>query len=87
MDIKAAFQYLQLVEQLISQGVAIILVTHHLHEIPESMKRLVLIKNGAAVFDGEKTEALTDASLSELFDTPIHLVVKNGIYQAYPGDQ
>jgi len=87
MDIKAAFQYLQLVEKLISQGVAIILVTHHLHEIPESMNRLVLIKNGVSVFDGKKADALTDESLSDLFDTPIQMIVKNGIYQAYPGEQ
>lgn len=85
MDIKAGFQYLQLVEQLIAQGVAIILVTHHLHEIPASMKRLVLIKDGTAIFDGSKSEALTDQMLSKLFDSPIHLVEKNGIYQAYPG--
>jgi iron complex transport system ATP-binding protein len=85
MDIKASFQYLQLVEQLISRGVAIILVTHHLHEIPSSMQRLVLIKDGTSIFDGAKSDALTDQRLSDLFDAPVHLVEKNGIYQAYPG--
>lgn len=94
LDIKACFQYLRAIKKLIKSPSesttsqndknALILVTHHLHEIPSEIDRIVLIKQGQNVFDGAKQEALTDDRLSALFDTKLHLVKKNGIYQVYP---
>jgi len=60
------------------------LVTHHLHEIPKQIDRVILIKEGKNFFDGHKKEALTDKKMSDLFDTPLRIVEQNGLYQAYP---
>jgi iron complex transport system ATP-binding protein len=85
LDLKACFQYLDLVRALMQAGKTIILVTHHIHEIPPEVSRVVLLKNGAVAADGAKAEVLTDGQLSQLFETPIELARANGFYQAVPG--
>ena len=84
LDIQATFSYLNLVGQLIQQQTAVILVTHHLHEIPPEIQRVVLLKQGQVMFDGEKTDAFTNQRISELFDFPVHLSLNNGFFQASP---
>ena len=85
LDLKACFQYLDTVRGLMQAGKTVILVTHHIHEIPPEISRVVLLKNGAVVADGDKSTILTGAQLSRLFDTPVELVRANGFYQAMPG--
>ncbi|HEV8715034.1 MAG TPA: ATP-binding cassette domain-containing protein [Candidatus Binatia bacterium] len=85
LDLKACFQYLDIVRGLMQSGKTIILVTHHIHEIPPEVSRVVLLKNGEVIADGEKPEILTSKNLSSLFATPIELVRANGFYQAMPG--
>jgi iron complex transport system ATP-binding protein len=85
LDLKACFQYLDIVRGLMRSGKTVILVTHHIHEIPPEVSRVVLLKAGAVIADGDKSTILTSARLSQLFDTPIELVRANGFYQAMPG--
>jgi iron complex transport system ATP-binding protein len=84
LDLKARFQYLDLVRALIRAGKTVILVTHHIHEIPPEMDRVILLKEGKVVADGKKTAVLTSERLSRLFDTPVELLRANGYYQAVP---
>lgn len=84
LDLKACFQYIDLVRGLMQSGKTLILVTHHIHEIPPEITRVVLLKNGAVVADGDKAQVLTSRNLSELFDTPVELVQAHGFYQALP---
>ncbi len=86
LDLSACFQYLDVVRQLMRGGNTIILVTHHIHEIPPEISRVVLLKNCMVVAHGEKPGILTDQRLSALFDTPVNLVQTNGFYQAFPGE-
>jgi iron complex transport system ATP-binding protein len=85
LDLKACFQYLDIVRGLMQSGKTVILVTHHIHEIPPEVSRVVLLKAGTVVADGDKSTILTSAQLSQLFDTPVELVRANGFYQAMPG--
>jgi iron complex transport system ATP-binding protein len=84
LDLKACFQYLDIIRGLMQAGKTVILVTHHIHEIPPEVSRVVLLKNGAVIGDGDKSAILTGAQLSQLFDTPIELLRANGYYQAMP---
>lgn len=84
LDLRASFQYLRIVRELIGEGKTIILVTHHLHEIPPEVERVILLKEGRVVLDGKKRELLTGERLSALFDTPVKLVRAGGWYQALP---
>ncbi len=84
LDLKACFQYLDTVRSLMRGGKTVILVTHHIHEIPPEIERAVLLRQGRVMADGAKATVLTDANLSALFETPIKLVQANGFYQALP---
>ncbi len=84
LDLKACFQYLDIIRRLMRGGKTVILVTHHIHEIPPEIARVVLLRDGKVIADGEKDGVLTDENLSDLFDTPIRLVRANGFYQALP---
>ena len=85
LDLKSCFQYLNIVRRLMRAGKTVILVTHHIHEIPPEVSRVVFLKGGEAIADGVKTEILTSESLSDLFDTSIKLVQAHGFFQAMPG--
>ncbi len=84
LDLKACFQYLQIVRSLIQQEQTVILVTHHIHEIPPEVERVVFLKNGCILADGNKHELMTRESLEELYGTSLQLVCHNGFYQALP---
>jgi iron complex transport system ATP-binding protein len=85
LDLKACFQYLDLLRAQIQKGKTVLLVTHHLHEIPPEIERVVLLKERQIVADGSKANLLTDVNLSRLFDQSVTLVRANGWYQALPG--
>jgi iron complex transport system ATP-binding protein len=59
-------------------------VTHHLHEIPPEIERMVLLKEGKIVADGRKCDLMTGEQISRLYDLPVALVQSNGWYQAFP---
>ena len=85
LDLRACFQYLDIVRGLMRAGKTVLLVTHHIHEIPPEISRVILLQDGRVLADGEKTDILTSENLSRLFDVPIQLVRRNGFYQAVPG--
>jgi iron complex transport system ATP-binding protein len=85
LDLKACFQYLAIVEDLIAAGKTVVLVTHHVHEMPPSIERVVLLKKGRVVRDGAKKDVITSANLSSLFDIPVETIQLNGFFQAMPG--
>jgi len=85
LDISTCFQYLEIMRELMSTGKKVILVTHHVHEIPPEISRVILLKSGKVIMDGNKDEILTNSNLTNLFDWPIKVVKENGYYQALPG--
>ena len=85
LDLTATFHYLDLVRALMRKGKTLLLVTHHIHEIPPEIQRVVLLKQGKILLDGEKHTVFTDATLSRLFDCPVAVAEANGWYQAFPG--
>lgn len=85
LDVKACFQYLDLLRTQIRKGKTVLLVTHHLHEIPPEIERVVLLKEGKIVADGQKPDLLTNQRISSLFDCSVSLAQANGWYQALPG--
>lgn len=85
LDLKACFQYLELLRAQIAKGKTVLLVTHHLHEIPPEIDRVVFLKSGKVVADGVKSALMTGEQIGLLFDSTITLVQANGWYQALPG--
>ncbi|MDR2017811.1 MAG: ATP-binding cassette domain-containing protein [Syntrophobacterales bacterium] len=85
LDIRACFQYLTIIGDLIASGKTVVLVTHHVHEIPPGIERVVLLKDGKVAADGGKAHVMTSENLTDLFDIPVEVVHINGFYQAMPG--
>jgi len=86
LDFAASFDYLARIRRLSDAGRNILVVTHHLNEIPPGIDRVVLLQNGQIAVDGQKNEVLTDDILSEVYEVPIRVTEINGYYLAYPGE-
>ncbi|WP_437796981.1 ABC transporter ATP-binding protein [Sorangium sp. So ce693] len=84
LDLKAAFELIDLLRRLARQGKTLILVTHHVHEIPPEIGRVVLLRRGRVFADGPKRAVLTDDNLSRLFDVPLSVVEREGFFQVFP---
>lgn len=84
LDIQGCFRYLDSMRACMQQGNTVILVTHHLHEIPPEIDRVVFLKQGRVVGDGSKTDLLTAEQLSRLFETPLQVLERDGWYQVIP---
>lgn len=55
-------------------GPTLVLVTHHLEEVPTRVTRGLLLRDGVAVADGPVDEVLDDGALSEAFGLPLRVV-------------
>ncbi|MFY9714266.1 MAG: ABC transporter ATP-binding protein [Microbacterium sp.] len=61
---------------------AMLMVTHHVEEIPVGFTHVMLIRDGQVVSAGPIAETLTAESLSETFGMPIALSSEDGRYSA-----
>lgn len=84
LDFAACFDYLDRLRSLAEAGVNLIIVTHHLNEIPPEVDRVVLLHDGRIVADGSKAEVLTGERLSDVYRTPLRVAEIDGYYLAYP---
>ena len=85
LDLKACFQYLELVRSLMHGGKTVLLVTHHVHEIPPEIVRVVLLKGGRIVADGPKHKVMNETALRDVFEVGLQLIERDGFYQVLPG--
>ena len=69
--------------KLAQSGTSIVVVTHHLPDIIPEIGRVVLLKHGRIFKDGSKRDVLTPGSLSELFETPVEVVERDGLFQMW----
>jgi len=61
---------------------AMVMVTHHVEEIPVGFTHVLLVRDGAVVAQGPIAEALTSETLTETFGLPIVLNADGGRYAA-----
>ncbi len=80
LDPQAARNVRQTLSRIISQGKSIVMITHNLSDIIPEIRRIVLIRGGRIVQDGEKDTILTSESLSALFGTNLEVVRRDGYY-------
>jgi len=61
---------------------AMVMVTHHLEEIPSGFTHAMILQDGKVMARGEIGTTLTSASISEAFRFPLTLSYENGRYSA-----
>ncbi len=82
LDVVARRDFMERIRERVRNGTTLILVTHHIDEVIPEIGRVILLKEGEALFDGPKEEVLTSENLSEVFGRKIILNRKNGSYSA-----
>lgn len=62
----------------------IVMVTHHLDEVPAGMTHVLMLKSGRVLVSGPIESCLNETALSECFDVPLRLEKRpNGRYSAW----
>jgi iron complex transport system ATP-binding protein len=64
---------------------AIVLVTHHVEEIPPGFTHALLLRGGAVVAEGPLRATITDEHLSAAFGRPLHVSYDGGRFTARAG--
>jgi iron complex transport system ATP-binding protein len=60
----------------------VVIISHHLDELPRSVDQVVLLKHGSVFGDGLPEAMLTSETLSRLFDCRVEVFTSNGRYVA-----
>jgi iron complex transport system ATP-binding protein len=83
LDLAAQAELRGLMRKLAQQGTGIMLITHHIADIPPEIDRILMMREGRIIADGSKEELLTAERLSELFKTGVQLSERDGFYHAW----
>ena len=83
LDLAAQRDLREMLRKLAQQGVAILLITHHIADILPEIDRIVMMRDGRIVADGAKSELLTPRRLGELFGGEIHMTERDGYWNAW----
>lgn len=80
LDIVMKDAFRKMFDILTASGVNIIMITHELEDIPESVDRIIMLKDGKKIVDGKKTDVLTSENISNLFDADITVTKTDNSY-------
>ncbi len=83
LDIVMKDAFRKMFDILSETGVKIVMITHELEDIPSSINRVIMIKDGEKIVDGIKSKVLNDQNLSNLYDESISVEVSRGIYRMH----
>ncbi len=83
LDIVMKSKFRAMFDILISRGVSIVMITHDLTDIPTTVRRIVMMKDGEVFADGSKEDLLVDSKISELYGEPINVDCNRGIYRMH----
>jgi iron complex transport system ATP-binding protein len=63
------------------RGPAVVLVTHHLEEIPPACTHVLALHRGSVAAAGPIREVLSDPLLSRIFGSPVHVSHQHGKWE------
>ncbi len=84
LDLAAAFDYLDRIRRLTEIGKNIVLVSHSPADIPPEIQRVVLLRAGCIIAEGEKESVLTEHNLQQTYGVSVRIAVVDGHYFTYP---
>ncbi|MFT4127500.1 MAG: ATP-binding cassette domain-containing protein [Gordonia sp. (in: high G+C Gram-positive bacteria)] len=84
LDLAARETLLSAIDRLCADvtGLASVLVTHHLEDLPASTTHAMLLADGATIAAGPVDDALTSATISACFDHPVSVRRRGGRWTA-----
>ncbi len=82
LDLQALHTLRRYLRQIATSGVAIILVTHQIHDIIPEINRVIMMKDGKIFRDGRKEDVMTSLTIGDLFEVPVTVKEESGYYYA-----
>ena len=61
----------------------VVMVTHHVEEIPSSFTHALLMRQGSVIAQGPVDDVVTEASLRACYDLPLRLERRDGRWLAW----
>ena len=86
LDIKSNFILNKNLNKLINNSVNIVYVTHNLESILPKTNRVILIKKGKIIKEGDPNDIINSKIISDLFEISINIVKQNGYWRGIPLD-
>jgi iron complex transport system ATP-binding protein len=83
LDLGAQHDLREMLRGLARRGTAILLITHHIADILPEIDRIVMMRDGRIVADGNKADLLTEQRLSGLFGREIEMTERGGYWNAW----
>jgi iron complex transport system ATP-binding protein len=83
LDVFAQHEFREILRQLATEGIGILLITHHLADIFPEIERVVLLRDGRIVADGPKGEIVNETRLGDLFRIPVSITERDGYYHLW----
>jgi len=80
LDPRAAVEMRNMLGRITDEGKGIIMITHNLADIIPEIQRVVLLRGGRVIQDGDKDSLLTKDLLSDLFGVKLELMRRDGYY-------
>lgn len=87
LDLGARERFLERLDVLLADNgsLSLLIITHHVEDIPVSSTNALMLKNGSVVSSGSIDEVLVDRNLSSLFEHPLRVEKLSGRYRAISG--
>ena len=84
LDMAARAACIDVLDALLARPVppTVVIVSHHLDELPRAVAQVALMKQGRVVDRGSPDTLLTSVRLSELFDCRVDVIKRDGRYVA-----
>jgi iron complex transport system ATP-binding protein len=80
LDVFAQVELRHTMSKLAQSGIAVLLITHHLPDVVPEIERVIFMREGRIVGDGQKAELLTAEWLERLFGCPVRVTEQDGYY-------
>ncbi|HSM45332.1 MAG TPA: ATP-binding cassette domain-containing protein, partial [Acidimicrobiia bacterium] len=82
LDLGARERLVGALANLVRADRSVVVVTHHVEEIPPGFANILMLSKGRVVACGPIGDALTSESLSRTFDLPLEVSRQNGRWRA-----
>jgi iron complex transport system ATP-binding protein len=83
LDPGATAELRQTMRKIAGHGKSLVMITHNLSDIVPEIERVILIRQGKVVGDGNKRQMLTSAKLSQLFGVSLEVFRRDGYYYCW----
>ena len=82
LDIRARALVVQIMDQMTTRrnSPSIVIVSHHLEELPTRIDKALLLKDGETLAYGRPDEVITETNFSKAFGCQTEIIKKNGRY-------